>query len=368
VNNASIASAEEPPDAPQSSESGAPADRDDSSAQGSDGAQAQDSGDNGTDASSDPGDQGGGEPQNDGDQSQDDTANGDINDPVPEQQPILEQNLNLYQDSQHYVTLTSTSVLTASLRHFDISLRKDSIIAGDLQGSQNAESNVIAIHRDLSEQFGLGGGLGSATGLRSSDIVASFSAHANVHSLSLDANMAHDRMLNNAQEIRSNMRQTDFNLTTSADLTSHLSSNAEFHHKEFSDGNHDNELTFGPQYALDVAGGKLAFGYGLSYIAFARGTNNGYWAPQYVLQHDLSATWSFDWVDTYGVLTISAGRASVRSIGKDTQGPSGGYEYGTTAAIGMRPTRGTIVEYYWNASSSAQWSSTSIGLKLSYLN
>jgi hypothetical protein len=376
VNDKSSLSAEGQPVAARASKSDAAASGDDSDPQGADGAQAQDSGDddNGAGASGDLGDQPGADSQNDDGKSQDDNvksqddaANGEQNDPAPDAPPTLEQNLNLYQDSEHYVTLTSTSVLTAAVHQFDISLRKDSIIADDLQGSQNAESNVISIHRDLSEQFGLGGGLGSSTSLRSSDVVGSFSAHANVASLSVDANVTHDRMLNNAEEIRSNVRQTDFNMVSSADFSSRLSSSGEFHHKEFSDGNHDNELTFGPQYGFHVESGKLAFGYGLTYMAFARGTTDGYWAPQYLLQHDLSATWSFDWVDTYGIFTISAGHQSVRANGEDTQGPSSsGYEYSTTAAIGTRPIPGTIIEYYWNLNSSPKWNSTSIGLKLTY--
>ena len=322
----------------------------------------------GTDASGDVAEQVNADAQDDEDKSGDDQANDDRNDLRSELHPMLEQHLNLYQDSEDYVTLTNTSVLTAAVHDFDVALRKDSIIAEDLQGSQQAESDVVSIHRDLSEQFGLGGGLGSAKSLRSTDMVASFRAHADIYGLSVEANVARDRMLSNAAQILANVRQTDFGVTTSADLTRHLSSDAEFHYKEYSDGNHSNELSFGPQYTFDVEGGKLAFGYRFDYMSFARGTNAGYWAPQNLLSHNLSATWSFDWVETYGLIAIMAGRTSARAASDEQDGPSSGYGFGTTVVFGMRPTKGTIVECYWNGSSSAQWSSTSMGLKLSYGN
>ncbi len=42
--------------------------------------------------------------------------------------------------------------------------------------------------------------------------------HADIDGLSVEANVAHDRMLSNAAQIRANLRQPDFGLTTSADL------------------------------------------------------------------------------------------------------------------------------------------------------
>ncbi len=41
---------------------------------------------------------------------------------------------------------------------------------------------------------------------------------ADICGLSMEANVAHDRMLSNAAQIRANLQQTDFGLTTSADL------------------------------------------------------------------------------------------------------------------------------------------------------
>jgi hypothetical protein len=328
----------------------------------------QDSSGDKADASGDAPEQVTAESQDDDKTAEEEKAKEEQDDLLSELQPKLEENLNLYHDSEQYVTLTSTSILTASIHDFDIALRKDSIVAQDLQGAQQAESNVISIHRDLTEQFGLGGGLGSVKSLRSNDMVASFRAHGEIYGLSVEANVAHDPLLANAAQIRANARQTDFALTTSADLKHGLSSNAEFHHKVYSDGNHSNEVAFGPQYAFDVARGKLALGYGFSYMTFARGTNAGYWAPQYFLSHDVSATWSFDWVDNFGLIAMSLGRATGRATSAQPEGPSSGYGYGLTAVYGWRPAKGTILECYFNGTTSAEWSSTTMGLKLTYGN
>jgi hypothetical protein len=100
----------------------------------------QDSSGDKADASGDAPEQVTAESQDDDKTAEEEKAKEEQDDLLSELQPKLEENLNLYHDSEQYVTLTSTSILTASIHDFDIALRKDSIVAQDLQGAQQAES------------------------------------------------------------------------------------------------------------------------------------------------------------------------------------------------------------------------------------
>jgi hypothetical protein len=299
----------------------------------------------------------------------DDSDDDDDDDAVAsknENRPSLETRIDHATDSDHNDTVTTSTIANALVNDYFVSLRRDSVTAHDPLGSARFESTVFSIHKDLSETFGLGGGFGTVRTDRWSDWVGSFQANGKLLGAEITASIARELLASQADAIRARVAQTDFGLSASYEL-SKISSEFEFHHKLYSDHNSSNEFEWTPKYTFDIRTTKLDLGYKFGYTAFARNTDNGYWAPQRVLSHNLFAAWAFDWVKTYGRVELSAGRDFVREAGPQSVGPtSGGFGVSAAAAIGFRPTADMVFECYFSGEQSPGWRSSNVGLSLKY--
>jgi len=281
--------------------------------------------------------------------------------------PSLETRIDDATDSDHNETVTTSTIASALIGDFAVGLRRDSISAHDPLGSERAEATVFSIHKDLSETFGLGGGFGTVRSDGWSDFVGSFQANAKFLNTDITASIARDVIVSQADAIRNRVRQTDFGLTASYELTKKIGTEFEFHHKIYSDQNSSNEFEWTPKYTFDIRNTKLETGYKFSYSGFARNTDHGYWAPERVLSHNIFAAWAFDWVKAYGRLELSAGRDFVREAGAQSSGPSsGGFGASASAALGFRPTEDMVIETYFNRDESPGWQSMATGLSLKY--
>lgn len=297
------------------------------------------------------------------DDSEDDTALASAD----ENRPAMETRINHETDSDRNDTVTTSTIAGALVDDFFVSLRRDSVSAHDKSGSERAESTVVSIHKDLSETFGLDGGFGMVRTDNWSDFVGSFQMEAKVLNADITATIARDLLLSQAAAIRSRLRQTDFGLSGSYDLTKQISSEFEFHHKLYSDHNSSNEFEWTPKYTFDIHNTKLEAGYKFNYTAFARSTNDGYWSPQRIFSHNMFAAWAFDWVKAYARLELSAGPDFVREVAKQSSGPSsGGFGASASATFGFRPTPDMLIECYFSGDKSPGWQSTATGLSLKY--
>ena len=308
------------------------------------------------------------QPDTDCDRSAADQGEPDVaEDPNADLEPTLENRLDLYNDSEHYQRLTASSSFGVTTHDFTLTLSKDTVFASDLLGAERSAATLFSIQRDIGEQFGIGAGFGTVASSQWTDLVGSLRMHADFGRATIEASLARDMLAGSAQEIRANIRQTDFSVSASDPLTDRLSSDLEFDHRIYSDGNSSNEFGFSPGYSFALPESKLVLGYAFSYQGFARNTNNGYWAPQLALSNGGSIAWTFDWIDTYGSVEVSGGRGIVRASSPGAYGQSSGYDTGAKAVLGFRPTRNMIVEYYWSGTQSARWSSTATGLGLTYI-
>jgi hypothetical protein len=284
-----------------------------------------------------------------------------------ENRPSLETRIDHATDSDHNDTVTTTTMASALIKDFTVGLRRDSVAAHDPFGSERLESTVFSIHKDLTETFGIGGGFGTVRTDGWSDFVGSLEGTAKVLKIDLTATIARDILASQADEIRNHIRQTDFGLSASYELTKQISTEFEFHHKLYSDQNSSNEFEWTPKYTFDFGHSKLETGYKFGYTAFAQNTDHGYWAPERVLSHNLFAAWAFDFVKTYGRLELSGGRDFVREVGAQSSGPSsGGFGVSASGAIGFRLTDDMVVEGYFNRDESPGWQSMATGISLKY--
>ena len=296
-----------------------------------------------------------------------DSADNDDDTVDADDRPTLQSHFDYYTDSSHYVNITTTSLATAPFHGFMVSLRRDWLQARDLNGAQAVETTTLGFSKELSELWGIGGGFGTARGLQYNDLVGAFQSHFNYRGASVTATIAQEMLAESAQAVKANIRQTDFGLSFSDDLSEHVSTDAEVHHRIYSDGNSSNNIAFSPDYTFNLSLGKLALGYRFSYTAFARNPEAGYWAPQKALSDGLSADWSFDRAEFYGRTELGLDYDSVREIGKLSNGPSSGPGASAAVAFGIRLIKGTELETYWTGSGSPGWNSMNFGVSLSYL-
>jgi hypothetical protein len=310
--------------------------------------------------------------QADSDSAKSDDADDDSgNDVEPasayENRPSLETRIDHATDSDHNDTVTTTTIASALIKDFAVGLRRDSVAAHDQFGSERLESTVFSIHKDLTETFGIGGGFGTVRTDGWSDFVGSLQGTAKVLNIDLTATIARDILVSQADAIRNHIRQTDFGLSASYELTKQIGTEFEVHHKLYSDQNSSNEFEWTPKYTFDFGHSKLETGYKFGYTAFAQNTDHGYWAPERVLSHNLFAAWAFDFVKTYGRLELSGGRDFVRERGAQSSGPSsGGFGVSASGAIGFRLTEDMVIEGYVNRDESAGWQSMATGISLKY--
>jgi hypothetical protein len=300
------------------------------------------------------------------DDDSDDDDEDDDDAPAHDNRPALETRIDRYRDSDHNDTLTTTSILSAPLGEYFVTVRREAVQAHDPLGAERVEASVISIHKDLSETFALSGGFGSYRTNRYDDFAGSVEAHWNIADWSISASIARDLLVKSAQSIRSNIRQTDLGLIASYDLTKQLSSDFEFHHKLYSDGNSSNELTFSPVYEFALERSQLDFGYSFNYQSFALAANHGYYDPRRLISNGLTGTWKFDRERYYGNFEASEGYADIKGASGGLGAANSAICTSVVATLGLRPGKDTSVEGYWSGERSAVWSSSALGVRIRY--
>jgi hypothetical protein len=318
------------------------------------------------------GDQSGDSEDSDGDSEdagaskKDDDANDSDDDQGPDTRPTLETRIDHYQDSEHFERLITSTLASTIINGFFVSLRRDSFRVNDRSGAGRAESTVTSIHKDLSETFGVGGGFGTVRTDGWSDWIGSVQASTIFHGVGLSANVKRDMLLTSAAAIRTHIRQTEFGAAANYEPSDRFSADLYAHHTMFSDGNSSNYLAFEPEYSFDVRKTKIGIGYEFNYLTFAKNFGAAYWSPQRSISNDATLSWSFDFERVFGRLALGAGHESVRETGLGGDGPSSGFGGSGAVSLGLRPTDGMLVQFYWNTSGSQNWHSTSTGMSLQY--
>jgi hypothetical protein len=286
--------------------------------------------------------------------------------PVVKDGPGLETRVDRETDSDGNDTITTSTVASTFVGDYLVGLRKDVVAAHDPLGSERAEASLISIHKDLSETFALSGAFGSYRTLNYNDFVGSFQAQWHAGDWSISAGITRDLLAKSAQSIRSNIRQTDFGLIASYDLTKHLSSDFEFHHRIYSDGNSSNDLAFSPVYEFALEKSQFDVGYSFNYRSFAMKAEHGYYDPRRLISNGLIATWKFDHDGYYGNVEASEGRADIKGASGGLGAANSAMCTSMVATLGLRPRKDMVVEGYWGGEWSAGWSSNALGLKIRY--
>ena len=131
-----------------------------------------------------------------GDDADDDSDDDDDSDeevahaPAAKDTPALETRMDRETDSDGNDTIATSTITSAFVGDYLVSLRRDVVAAHDPAGSARAEASFISIHKDLSETFALSGGFGSYRTLYYNDFVGSMVAHWHADDWSISAGIA----------------------------------------------------------------------------------------------------------------------------------------------------------------------------------
>ena len=307
------------------------------------------------------------------DDAEDDSGDDDDDDdnqvahaPVVKDGPGLETRVDRETDSDRNDTIMTSTVASAYVGDYLVGLRKDVVAAHDPVGNERAEASLISIHKGLSETFALSGAFGTYQTLHYKDLVGSFQAQWHAGDWSISAVIARNMLATSAQSIRSNIRQTDFGMIASYDLTKHLSSDFEFHHRIYSDGNSSNDLAFSPVYEFAFEKSQFDVGYSFNYKSFAMKAENGYYDPRRLISNGLTATWKFDHDGYYGNVEASEGHADIKGAAGGLGAANSAMCTSMVATLGLRPRKDVSFEGYFGGEWSAAWSSNALGLKIRY--
>jgi hypothetical protein len=308
---------------------------------------------------------------NSGCDDDDDSSAKDSPGDSPPAPPAFTSGADFYDDSQRNVVWSYRTLETLPLDGNVLVYRKDAVQARDAQGYQALAATSFSIHRDLSENFGLSGGFGAVHNLVWNDPVGSFESDFNYGDSSAVARISRDMLSATAQEIRANIRQTDFSISLSRDWNDHLSSDAEFHQTLYSDGNRSNDVEFSPRYTIPFDNNKLVFGYQFQDSAFGSNPDNGYWAPKNLLSNSGSLKWMFEGARLFASLQLSAGDQMVAEFAEKSNrtqenlGGGSGFDASIAAVAGIRLNQSSSIEYYLSHDSSVGFSSNQAGFLIS---
>jgi hypothetical protein len=295
----------------------------------------------------------------------------------PNEPASLDSRFDYFADSERHTSMTSTTSLTALVHQYLVGLRYDGIEAADAIGSARAEDRVVSVHADLSELIGIGGGIGVVRGPGDwQQPVGSFQFSTDYLGTSLAARLSRELVSETALSIRDHIMATDAGLEASSELfENRLSADLGFHHRNYSDSNSSNDLSFSPEYHFRAALAGLSIGYRFNYQSFARVADNGYWTPLRLVSNEAFARWKFDRQHYYGSMELSAGSQVCRGPSAPSSGAGGGSGLGGAAlgALGIRAADHLMVELYGSGGDTAfatsnGWKYLVTGFRLTYTN
>jgi hypothetical protein len=304
-----------------------------------------------------------------------DIADDDDSAAETEPRPTLNKGFDYTTDSEKNSEWSYQAFQTLPLQEFYLVYRKDAVYARDALGSQELAATSLSVHHDFSDQFGLSGGLGVAHALFWSDPIGSIESDLDLFDTSIVARTSRDMLAVTAQEIRQNIRQTDFSLSFSKDLNEQLSADVELHETLYSDGNQSKDIELSPQYTFQLLTTKLILNYQFQYSAFADNPDNGYWAPKELVAQSGSLKWVYDWSSFFSSVQLSAGdqivaqfpKTSLRSDGGAFAGYGGGSGFAASfgGTLGIRVNGSSSIQTYVSHDLSSGYRSSAAGIFMS---
>jgi tetratricopeptide (TPR) repeat protein len=256
--------------------------------------------------------------------------------------PRLDARYNYYKDSDD--NRVDRYVLSSNFWVANVNLGTDfrHTSAHDTSRSNRAEDFSLKAYTNITDSLGLGAGAGFTQlhdGNSSIFAIGHFKADMRVLNGSVGAAVAREVLSDTAELVQNRIRMTSANFYVSQLLTQRLSIRADYNYKDFSDGNHANDLQLGTQFAFYL-NPKIAIGYRFRLLDFERQSRDGYFDPNNYIANRFFASCYIEreWFYTY--LDVFVGYQRYRRY----SAVNNDFIHGGTASFGIKPTSNLALE------------------------
>ena len=259
-----------------------------------------------------------------------------------ETRPKVDARYNFYRDSDRnrlhrYFLLSDFWLgdqnLGFNYRHTD---------ANDKTRENRAEDLTFKIYSSLTDAIAVGATLGFTQlgdGHTSNFPTGQIRVDAKLFRGTVGANVTREVISDTAEIIENRIRMTNFGLYLSQPLTDRFSVYAGYAYKDFSDGNHANDLQFVSQYALYL-NPKIAIGHRFRFLDFSQQSHSGFFDPNNYIANRVFTSFYIERPTYYTYLEGFVGHQTFRRDGV----ASDDFIKGGAGSIGIKPLPNLAVE------------------------
>ncbi len=260
-----------------------------------------------------------------------------------ETRPLLDARYNYFSDSDdnrlnRYSLSSSFSFgnqkLSLTYRHTD---------AEDDTRDNRAEDLSFRVYTNPTDWLTLGGGLGF-TQLRDGGTSNFPTGHLRLETKLLrgaaGATVHREVLSETAELIENRIRMTDVGLYLSQPLTDRITVYAGYNYKDFSDGNHANDVQLVSQYALFL-NPRIAVGHRFRFLDFHKQSGSGFFDPDDYISNRVFTSY---WLERDKYYTYLEGYFGYQTFRRNRVA-SDDFIYGGAGSIGVKPVSNLAIEF-----------------------
>jgi tetratricopeptide (TPR) repeat protein len=260
-----------------------------------------------------------------------------------ETRPSLDARYNYFSDSDdnrlNRYSLSSNfsfgnQKLGLTYRHTD---------AEDDTRDNRAEDLSFRVYTNPTDWLTLGGGLG-VTQLRDGRTSNFPTGHLRIETKlfrgAAGATVHREVLSETAELIENRIRMTDVGLYLSQPLTDRITIYAGYNYKDFSDGNHANDVQLVSQYAL-FRNPRIAVGHRFRFLDFHRQSGSGFFDPDDYISNRVFTSY---WLERDKYYTYLEGYFGYQTFRRNRVA-SDDFIYGGAGSIGVKPVSNLAIEF-----------------------
>jgi tetratricopeptide (TPR) repeat protein len=260
-----------------------------------------------------------------------------------ETRPLLDARYNYFSDSDdnrlnRYSLSSNFSIgnqkLGVTYRHTD---------AENDTRDNRAEDLSFRVYTNPSDQLTLGGGLG-LTQLRDGRTSTFPTGHLRIDTKlfrgAAGATLHREVLSETAELIENRIRMTNVGLYLSQPLTDRITVYAGYNYKDFSDGNHANDVQLVSQYAL-YFNPRIAVGHRFRFLDFHKQSGSGFFDPSNYIANRVFTSY---WLERDKYYTYLEGYFGYETFRRNRVA-SDNFIYGGSGSIGFKPISTLAIEF-----------------------
>ena len=259
-----------------------------------------------------------------------------------ETKPKIDFRYNFYSDSDdnrldRYFLLSDfwlgNHLFGLNFRHTD---------ARDKTRDNRAEDLSFRVYSHLTDQMAVGASLGfTQLGNRhtSNFPIGQFRLDARLFRGTVGANVTREVLSDTAELIENRIRMTNVGLYLSQPVTDRFSIYGGYGYKDFSDGNHANDLQLVSQYAIYLSP-RITIGHRFRFLDFLKQSRSGFFDPNNYVSNRAFASIYFEGATYYTYLEGYLGHQTFRRNGI----ASDDFVHGGAGSVGIKPIPNLAVE------------------------